>query len=359
MIRKLNRRIQDYLRPKRLAFGKWLWDKKCKKYLEFIKKDGNLDMSKVKSILFLRYDGKIGDMVITTLIFRELKKYYKDIEIGVVTRGGAKDIIKFNPYIDNIYEYQKGKESTLAKKLELKYDVLVDFNEQLKINQMKFINLCKAKINIGLEKYDWNLFDFTYKKAGNNHISETYKNLLELLGIKTPNTGYDIFVTKEIEKKVNEKIAKLGEFIVLNPYAASKYRCFSKNKIIEIIDYCLEKFEKNIVIIAEKERKNEVLDIIKDYKNRVCYVELNGILEVVEMIGKAAYLITPDTSIVHIGVAKNIPMSAVYRADKVEDLNSKVWGPNSENAKQIFSTDRALKTGEETDINVFDVKELF
>ncbi|MGL4802116.1 MAG: glycosyltransferase family 9 protein, partial [Cetobacterium sp.] len=61
-------------------------------------------------------------------------------------------------------------------------------------------------------------------------------------------------------------------------------------------------------------------------------------------------------SIVHIGVAEKLPMTAVYRLD-TGDNNSVVWGPNSSLVKQVFSTDVAA-IGEEADINKFDVKEI-
>lgn len=97
--------VQDFLRPIRLSIGRKLWDKKNKKNIDLLK-DGKLDMNRVKSILFLRYDGKIGDMVINTFVFREIQKRYPDIKIGVVTKGTAMDIIKFNPYVSVIYEYK-------------------------------------------------------------------------------------------------------------------------------------------------------------------------------------------------------------------------------------------------------------
>ena len=61
MLRRLNRKIKDYLRPKRLAIVKWIWDRKKEGFNEFFY-EKKLDMKKVQSILFLRYEGKIGDI---------------------------------------------------------------------------------------------------------------------------------------------------------------------------------------------------------------------------------------------------------------------------------------------------------
>ena len=58
-----------------------------KRKKEIIKGDNFLKDNNIKSILFLRYDGKIGDTVINDIMFREIKKYYPDMKIGVVSRG--------------------------------------------------------------------------------------------------------------------------------------------------------------------------------------------------------------------------------------------------------------------------------
>ena len=80
MIRKLNRIFQDYMREKRLKFGRYIWDRKKKK--EEIIEGNFIEKNNIKSILFLRYDGKIGDMVVNTvMLLREDKKTvsrYKD-----------------------------------------------------------------------------------------------------------------------------------------------------------------------------------------------------------------------------------------------------------------------------------------
>ena len=56
MIRKLNRIFQDYMREKRLAFGKKIWDKKA----ENSNKKGKIfGRNNIKSILFLRYDERL------------------------------------------------------------------------------------------------------------------------------------------------------------------------------------------------------------------------------------------------------------------------------------------------------------
>ena len=179
--KKINRIFQDYMREKRLKIGKAIWDKKEK--INIVKGDNFIKDNNIKSILFLRYDGKIGDMIVNSLMFREIKKVYPDIKIGLVARGAAIDIVKDNPNVDEIYEYHKDRKKIkeLALKIkEEKYDLLIDFSEMLRVNQMMLINLCGARINIGIEKENWKLFDISLNiRDFNQHISELYIKILK------------------------------------------------------------------------------------------------------------------------------------------------------------------------------------
>ena len=60
-----------------------------------------LEFNKIKKLLFLRYDGKIGDYIVSSFAFREIKKCYPHIQIDVIADRGLEGILKLNKYIDN------------------------------------------------------------------------------------------------------------------------------------------------------------------------------------------------------------------------------------------------------------------
>ena len=61
---KFYRPYRDKLIDKKNEILSKIFDKK--------KKDVEMDLSKIKRILFLRTDGKIGDYIISSFIFREI-----------------------------------------------------------------------------------------------------------------------------------------------------------------------------------------------------------------------------------------------------------------------------------------------
>ena len=364
LIKRINRIFQDYMRAKRLKIGKYIWDRKEK--AKIIEGDNFLKNNSIKSILFLRYDGKIGDMIVNSLMFREIKKVYPDIKIGVVARGAAIDIIKDNPNVDKIYEYYKDRKKIkdLALKIkEEKYDLLIDFSEMLRVNQMMLINLCGARINIGLDRKDWELFDLSIESGKDfkwtEHITKRYLAYLIKLGLKKENINisYDIYLKDEKKNEVFFNEIKESKKIILNPYGASKHKSFNVETLENIITYLKD---KDIAIIltyfGDKYKELEFLE--KKYKYVYIPKKIESILDTAILIKKSDYVISPDTSIVHIASAFNKKMITVYppKGGKY-GVDHLVWAPKSEYSRVIFCKD---KTGnyDEIDINTFNFDEM-
>ena len=364
LIKKINRIFQDYMRAKRLKIGKYIWDRKEK--TKIVEGDNFLKDNNIKSILFLRYDGKIGDMIVNSLMFREIKKVYPDIRIGVIARGAAIDIIKDNPNVDKIYEYYKDRKKIkdLALKIkEEKYDLLIDFSEMLRVNQMMLINLCGARINIGLDRKDWELFDLSIESGKDfkwtEHITNRYLAYLIKLGLKKESIdiSYDIYLKDEKKYETFFYKIKENKKLILNPYGASKHKSFNIETLENIITYLKD---KDIAIIltyfGDKYKELEFLE--KKYKSVYIPKKIESILNTTILIKKSDYVISPDTSIVHIASAFNKKMITVYppKGGKY-GIDHLVWAPKSKYNKVIFCKD---KTGnyDEIDINTFDFDEM-
>ena len=364
LIKKLNRIFQDYMREKRLKIGKYIWDRKEK--AKIIEGDNFLEDNDIKSILFLRYDGKIGDMVVNSLMFREIKKVYPDIKIGVVARGAAIDIIRDNPNVDKIYEYYKDRKKIkdLALKIKKeKYDLLIDFSEMLRVNQMMLINLCGARFNIGLDRKEWKLFDLSIESDKDfkwtEHITNRYLAYLVKLGLKRESIdiSYDIYLKKE--KKYENFFNKIKESkkLILNPYGASKHKSFSIETLEKIINYLKDK-NIAIILVYFEDKYKELEFFKKKYSNVYIPENIDNILDTTLLIKKSDYVVSPDTSIVHIASALNKKMITVYppKGGKY-GVDHLVWAPKSEYNKVIFCKDKS-GTYDEININTFSFNQM-
>ena len=364
LIKKVNRIFQNYMRKKRLKIGKAIWDKKEK--TNIVKGDNFIKDNNIRSILFLRYDGKIGDMIVNSLMFREIKKVFPDIKIGVVARGAAIDIIKHNPYIDKIYEYYKDRKKIKDLSLRIreeKYDLLIDFSEMLRVNQMMLINLCGARFNVGLNRKDWKLFDLSIESDKDfkwtEHITNRYLAYLVKIGLKRESIdiSYDIYLKEE--KKYEDFFYKIKENkkLILNPYGASKHKSFSIETLEKIINYLKDK-NIAIILVYFEDKYKELKFLEKKYSNVYIPENIANILDTTLLIKKSDYVVSPDTSIVHIASALNKKMITVYppKGGKY-GVDHLVWAPKSDYNKVIFCKDKT-GTYDEIDINTFSFDEM-
>ncbi|MGL5050473.1 MAG: glycosyltransferase family 9 protein, partial [Fusobacteriaceae bacterium] len=237
-----------------------------------------------------------------------------------------------------------------------KYDVLVDFSEVLRVNQMKLINLCKCRINIGLDKSSWKLFHISVNEnidyKNSDHITMRYAAYLEKLNIKKYNLNYDIFLEKTAKNSI-----KSG--VVLNPYGASKHKHFNFETLKFIIEV-LNSIKKDVTLIYSPDKYKELLDFVNQNKQlKVNLIQnIKSILDSSEIIKNSEAVITPDTSIVHIASAFNKKIISVYPPNGGKyGVDHLVWGPLNLQNKMIFCK-AANSVGEEIDINTFDKNEM-
>ncbi len=327
----------------RKSLAKKLFDKR-------VKSDSSLDMSKANSVLFLRYDDKIGDMVVSTLLYREIKKQYPNIKIYVLCGKNSKEIIKYNPYIDNIYPYTNNffKDFFVYKQIRKEnIDLVIDFIQfRLRPKQLLTLRILNPKFLIGFNKSIYNIYDLSVKcDTYKLHISKRYEILLNQLGIQNPSLKYDIFLDKKFEE-VSNNLFNGNKNIIINPMSASVHRSFSLNKLNDLIENIHKMNIFKIFIICQKKYEY----IFSNIKNAQC-ICCNSILETASFIKNCTIVISPDTSIVHIANAFNKKLVSLYLdySNQEEKINV-VWAPNYDNAIQLIS-----KTKDINDIDNLEI----
>ncbi|BDU49681.1 glycosyltransferase family 9 protein [Haliovirga abyssi] len=352
-LRKIHMNLKDKIKDKRIKGFKFLFDKK--------KVKADLKNIKKNKILFLRHDGKIGDMIISTMMYREIKKNNPNITIGVITRENTFDLIKNNPYIDNIYIYKK--KYKYIKKIagdisKVNYDVLIDFGDGISEKTIYLLNKIQAKVNIGFMKKDYKIFDISLdEKELNEHITNRYKKVLNFLGFEVSSYKYDIFENRSNDKIKLIKKNSVGEkTICINRFGASKHRTLSENNMLEII-YGILKLNKNIKILLltpsnKKSLNKRVIDKIGDEKVKL--IESENIMNAIEIMKKVDLIVTPDTSIIHIASALQKPLVGIYRKGNA----MKCWGPKGTNYKIVTSNSKDEINELETDKVVENIKKI-
>ena len=294
-----------------------------------------MEFKDIKKILFLRYDGKIGDYIVTSWVYREIKRQRPDIQIDVVGISKNEKLFLNNKSINKFYKLKKSKKLFmyfLAKKLRVEdYDVLIDPTEVLKNRDLFFIKNINAKINFGYDKGNVNLFSKSINKNSKTMV-DVYKEILENLGFCNLDSNYEVPIKVSSEKKIDEylKSNRIDKYIAMNFFGAGKRRKFTPKKATELIVKVRNEYPEHEIIILNSPRDKKVIfKIIKrikclDSNSNIFYNEdFKTIYDAISLINKSDIVITPDTAVVHIakGLKKNIV--AFYSENKE---NYEKWG---------------------------------
>jgi ADP-heptose:LPS heptosyltransferase len=312
----------------------------AKKILDKRNRRSNIfDISKVKSILFFRNDDKIGDMVVSTLIFREIKKYYPNIKIIVLCGKNNAEILKYNKNVDSIYITSGNFLKDLPIYISLRKQHIslgIDFYTfKHCFIPLLILRIVNVSTLIGFYKSLYNIYDLSINRDFfNEHISKRYKYVLRMLKIDNPSLDYDIFTSNKEDNTAIELLKKSNSKynIVLNPLAASKHRSFSFDKLQSLVCLLEKQIDCSVFVINYK--NNNSLFALKNKKVFIC--QIDSVLENASLIKYADIVITPDTSIVHIASAFNKKTVALYLDySKVSEKINVIWAPNNKNAISI------------------------
>lgn len=261
--------------------------------------------------------GRIGDMILLTPLFKALKDSYPESEITIFAGPSNYSIIENNIYVNSIFKIEKkpiGILKTLFYLLKNKYDLWIDPKDHFSNESRIIAKIVRAKTKIGFnEKNKKKVFDISIEKNDNFHHSQIAFNSVREIGIPFPTTPpKPILYTNPNSDDYVDKFLKsnhLDDFVLLNISGSKEHKMWQNYSWIEFFNQI--NLNKNVVLCyapSEKEKAEYIKEQLKDF---VVFKSRN-ISDIVSLVKKCDYLISPDTAIIHIAAAFNKPVFALY-----------------------------------------------
>lgn len=330
-LREWNRRRNYFMKTLKMNIARLRFDYKERKKFDF---------SVVKRVLFLRDDDKIGDMVVSTSLFREFGR--AGFQIDVLAGKNNASVIECNPYIHQVIVVPENENNSvnLAKDLSrLPYDLVVDMGDKISPSRLRFLRFLKARNMIGFNKSQYNIYNKSLDYMGyNTHITERYALLMKTLNFKDFSVDYDLHCSEETRKMVDNFIESLpgAMKIVLNPFTADSRRDLSVTQCNNLVKKIKEKWPMVEIIVIGSPSRISSLSIPGVHCN-----PFDTLSSAIELIRRSDLVISPDTSIVHIAAAWKKPLVCLYGHDlHGKFINSSVWGPGNTPSIQLFTKDK-------------------
>lgn len=281
----------------------------------------------------------IGDIVLSTPILKRIKDKYPEGKITYVTTPVGASILRNNPNISEIIEYDKkgihkGVKGLISLGRRLRYEnfnMVIALHRYLRTSILSW--LTRSPQRIGYDTASGACL-FT-KKIKYDKSKHEVEKILSFLGdekIENPREKYPIELypgkkdIEKIEKIWNENKLENYKVIVVAPgskWFTKKWPLDYFNDVIKAND----KEDRKIIVIGGKEELD--LNIVKG--NNI--IDLRGkttLLELAEIIKKSDIVLTNDSSPIHIASAWKRPHIIAIFGPTVKEFGFFPWGLNSE-----------------------------
>lgn len=257
-------------------------------------------------LLILRFSS-IGDIVLTSPVVRCLKKQL-GAEVHFLTKSSFTSILEPNPYIDQVFSFEKEISPKLVAQLKNEgYDEVIDLHHNLRSLRLKRSLGLPSHAFDKLNWEKWLLVNFKIDRMPKVHIVDRYLATVRHLGVTNDSAGLDYFIP-ETETLAQIELPK-EPFIAFAIGATHATKRLPEEKILEIC----QRSTVPVVLLGgktEQEVGERVAQAAGPQVYNLCArLSLHQSAAVVRASSK---VITHDTGLMHIAAALRKPILSVW-----------------------------------------------
>lgn len=316
--------------------------------------NGIIDISKVRSVVILRYD-RIGDIIVTTPIFRALKRANPLLMIGVVASPANAELILDDPNVDHVHVLDRNWFRMVRNILtarSLRYEVCLNFIFNRTTTGGILANLITpdgVKVGQGDPKYRFYFNRLLTLKRGSSHMAEVLADFVQqVFGITLDRNelAFHIAIDPATERHVNRYLSANGltrrggenPYVVFNLSATDAVRRISRDQGLGIARLLAGELHFNTVLTSSPADRNFRHEVVSLLNHKRCYgFPENGeatLRQLASLVQGARFVVTPDTSLVHFASAVGTPVVGLFTPLQV----AAEWLPFGVRHESVFAS---------------------
>ncbi|NOZ70092.1 MAG: glycosyltransferase family 9 protein [Deferribacteres bacterium] len=270
----------------------------------------------LKNILFLRHDG-IGDMVLSTPVFRALKEGIPHAVLTVLAGPGNRDVLSGNPFVDEVMLYEPGLSGTVKMLRELRrrsFDIVIDPFLTYKLHTAFLALLSGAGCRLGFAIAGREVFfNLRCPEADDRRsISEQTLDMARALGLNPRDSMPRLYVsTREREaawESLKAKGAAKGDILVgIHPGGRYESQRWPAGRFAMVADYIMSVYNARVVLFGAEGDREAVQFIRKVMSNTPLLMDGVGLRSFIAALSCCRLLICNNSGPLHIASALGIP----------------------------------------------------
>lgn len=258
----------------------------------------------------------LGDLILTTPLIESIKKIYPKSYLAVISKPFGRDVLKDNPFVDELIIFDKKKDSTfnLIKKIKGKFDIAISPHRSHRASYILFLSRIKKRIGFDKAGFSFLYTDLVIHRFDGTHEIDRNLKLLEKLPdydkskiVKEPklflNKEDNLFERFDLENK---------KYIVVAPGSKWATKRWIPEGFAAVIDYIFKIGYKPVLIggMEDIDIADKIIEIATTKPLNL--VGKTSLRETFSIIKHSLLLVSNDSAPVHMAVSFNVPVIDIY-----------------------------------------------
>ena len=302
----------------------------------------------IKKILVIRFD-HIGDIIASTVVLEPLREKFPDAEIDFMVPYWVSDILRENPFIDNLIKFDspwfsRKKQGLIAHLKVLagmarlirhgRYNIAIDLRGDARHITAMFMGRAKYRIGYGISGMGFLLNkQVPYKEL--THETDRSMELLEPLGVGDGDAKVQLYLSNEDKNNAEDLKIRYDirtPYIIIHPVPGHVSKEWNKVGFAEVARYANKKGLCSVFIGAQSD-KDTIKDIAKAYDSEVIDLSGKTTLGVLGgIIKEAEMFVGVDSGPAHMAAALGVPTVILFSGAN----NPDEWAPRGNNVDIIY-----------------------
>ncbi len=312
----------------------------------------DVDLSRVKKILVVRQDDRIGNLILTTPLLLALRRFFPQAQVWYLASKTFHTLFSKSSLVDEILVARKRQYifhplslvNFIRKIRKQRFDLAIDASDEnnFSLNNSFLVYLSGARLRMGYQKPESNVFLNLEVPPSpvNKHASEMHLDLLRYLVGDFPSDGIKIEVDPDKKSLVNEYLRGKGverdDFVVGMHVGGRGTKRWQVEKFQQLADWITDTFDAKVIFVWGPEERSTVQKINAKSRNQIVS-KLFDLPSLSALIERCNLFISPDTGAMHLSVAVGTPTLALFL-----DSDPVKFGPQGKMHRMVEASDGGI-----------------
>ncbi len=279
---------------------------------------------------------KIGDLICSTPVFREIKGGYPDAHLTVMATPLTAELLENNPRVDKVLPLTISDYKGITGKIKLaglvrrgNYDVAICLNPNVLFALTLFWGLVPVRLSV-MPNFSGTtfrcasvFFTFLERHIRGRMTVETYLKMLKAIGIESSDISKEVYASKQAGRKTQDILqSAAGPIVGIAVSSGNRMKEWGTEKIARLINMLLSAVNIHIMLIGSDQDKNSAGIISGLVTNKDKVTDVTGKLNLRDLpalIGRLSLFIGVDTGITYMADALGIPVIDIAGPSDMKD----------------------------------------